>query len=99
MSVRHIVLFRFAEGTPDERIADLSAGLSALPPAIPEIRRYEHGRNLGANPGTWDYAVVAEFDSIEDQHTYRDHPTHQKLIRELVEPIAQDRASIQLPLA
>jgi hypothetical protein len=98
MAIRHIVLFRFAEGTPEERVTDLAAGLDALPPAIPEIRRYEHGRNLGVTPGTWDYAVVAQFDSVDDQRTYRDHPVHQQLIRELVEPIALDRASIQLTL-
>ena len=98
MSLRHIVLFRFAEGTPDERVADLTAGLDALPPAIPEIRRYEHGRNLGVTPGTWDYALVAEFATLDDQRTYRDHPVHQKLIRELVEPITTDRAAVQLDL-
>jgi hypothetical protein len=98
MAIRHIVLFRFAEGTPDERIDDLAAGLSALPPAIPEIRRYEHGRNISTNPAAWDYAVVAEFDSLDDHGTYRDHPTHQKLIRELVEPIAAERAAIQVSL-
>lgn len=98
MAIRHIVLFRFAPGTPDERIDDLQAGLDALPPAIPQIRRYEHGRNLGVTPGTWDYGLVAEFDSVDDQRTYRDHPVHQQLIRELVEPITTDRASIQLSL-
>jgi hypothetical protein len=98
MAVRHIVLFRFAEGTPDERVDDLTAGLDALPPAIPEIRRYEHGRNLGVTPGTWDYALVAEFATLDDQRTYRDHPVHQKLIRELVEPITTDRAAVQLDL-
>ena len=89
MAIRHIVLFRFAEGTPDERVDDLSAGLDALPP---------HGRNLGVSPGTWDYAVVAEFDSVDDQRAYRVHPVHQKLIRELVEPITVERAAIQLAL-
>jgi hypothetical protein len=98
MAVRHIVLFRFAEGTPDQRIDDLTAGLDGLPPAIDVIRRYEHGRNLGVSPGTWDYALVAEFDSVDDQRTYRDHPVHQKLIRELVEPITSERAAIQLDI-
>jgi hypothetical protein len=98
MAVRHIVLFRFAEGTPDERVADLTAGLDALPPAIPEIRSYEHGRDLGVTPGTWDYALVAEFATLDDQRTYRDNPVHQKLIRELVEPITTDRAAVQLDL-
>ena len=96
MAVRHIVLFRFAEGTPGERIDDLTAGLDALPAAIDVIRRYEHGPDLGVSPGTWDYALVAEFATLDDQRTYRDHPVHQKLIRELVEPITTDRASIQV---
>jgi len=34
------------------------------------------GADLGLMEGTSDYAMVADFDSVEDWHRYRDHPDH-----------------------
>ncbi|MGH9213328.1 MAG: Dabb family protein [Acidimicrobiales bacterium] len=96
MTVRHIVLFRFREGTTEEQIARLSSGLSALPEAIGQIRAYRHGPDAGITDTAWDYAVIGDFDSAEDYLVYRNHPVHQELIRDLVEPIADARAAIQL---
>lgn len=96
MTVRHMALFRFAAGTSVEQIGALSAGLSELPQVIPEIRSYRHGRDVGVNPTSWDYAVIGEFATPEDYLTYRDHPVHQHLIRTLVLPIVSDRAGVQL---
>jgi hypothetical protein len=96
MTVRHIVLFRFTDSASDEQIAALSAGLDALPTAIAEIRSYIHGRDLGLRAGNWDYGVVAQFDSVEDFHVYREHPDHQALVRDLLDPISEERASVQL---
>jgi hypothetical protein len=39
--------------------------------------------------------VVAEFDSIEDQTIYRDHPEHQRVITDVIAPIRADRAAVQ----
>lgn len=97
MPLRHIVLFRFADGTTEAQIADLAAGLDGLPDAIPEIESYQHGLDAGINDTSWDYVVVGDFASTVDYLVYRDHPVHQHLIRTLVLPIASDRASIQLP--
>jgi hypothetical protein len=98
MTIRHIALFRFAEGTTREQIAALATGLSGLPQAITEIRAYRHGPDAGINPASWDYAVIGEFDSPEGYLAYRDHPVHQKLIADLVLPIVADRAGVQLKL-
>lgn len=96
MTVRHVVLFRFAAGTTGEQIAHLSTGLSELPQEIAEIRAYRHGPDAGIVDTSWDYAVIGDFDSPEDYLTYRNHPLHQALIRERVEPIAEARATVQL---
>lgn len=76
MPIRHAVLFRFAEDATEEQIAALAAGLSDMPGATRRVAadRYRHGRALGLNPGTWDYAVVAEFASPDDYEAYRDQP-------------------------
>jgi hypothetical protein len=50
-----------------------TAALCQLPGLIPEIRSFKCGPDVGVNPGNWDFAVAAEFDSIDDQTVYRDH--------------------------
>jgi hypothetical protein len=98
MSLRHIVLFRFADHATDEQIDALAAGLDALPGKIGQIRSYEHGRDAGLRQGSWDYGLVAVFDTAEDFAAYLDHPDHRGLVRELLDPISAERASVQFAL-
>ncbi len=101
MALRHVVMFRFAEGTTDDQRAALAAGLAGMPAATGAIdaERYRHGPDAGLNPASWDYVVVADFASADDYLTYRDHPDHRALIRDLVEPIVAERASVQYEIA
>jgi hypothetical protein len=68
--VRHVVCFRWKEGTTPEQVDEVAAALRELPRLIPEIRSFKYGPDLGVNAGNWDFAVVAEFDSIDDQTIY-----------------------------
>lgn len=101
MALRHVVMFRFAEGTTDDKRAALAAVLAGMPAATGAIdaERYRHGPDAGLNPASWDYVVVADFASADDYLTYRDHPDHRALIRDLVEPIVAERASVQYEIA
>ena len=80
------------------RIERVEVGLAALPGRIPEIRDYRFGPNLGINPGTYDFVVVADFDDEQAYLTYRDHPDHQAFIAELITGNVADRAAIQFRL-
>lgn len=93
--IRHVVMFRWAEDVDDAHRAAVAAGLDGLVQAIPEIRRYHHGPDLGVNDGTYDYVVVGDFDTLDDYLVYRDHPVHQELIRSLIAGRVTDRAAIQ----
>jgi hypothetical protein len=95
MTVRHVVVFRFHPGTPPQPIEELRAELAAFGPSLPEVRSYEVGVDLGVNSASWDFAVSATFDDTDGYLAYRDHPEHQRIIRELVEPIVVERASVQ----
>ena len=92
---RHVVMFRFAEDLDAAHIDSVTEGLDALPPQIPEIRGYAHGPDLGASDGTFDYALVADFDSPEAFQTYRDHPAHQQFLVDCIAGKAIDRAAVQ----
>ena len=73
----------------------MTAALRELPGLIPEIRSFKWGPDVGVNAGSWDFAVVAEFDSIDDQTIYGDHPEHQRVITDLIAPIRADWAAVQ----
>lgn len=93
--IRHIVLFTWKPDTPADHAERTTAALAELRRKIPQIRSYHFGANLGVNPGTYDYGVTAEFDSIDDYFVYRDHPDHKIFIETYTAPFIDTRASIQ----
>jgi hypothetical protein len=95
MALRHVVMFRFGDGTTDEQVKALADGLDRMPAAVGTVLDYRHGRDAAITEGTYDYAVVGDFATVDDYLTYRDHPEHQALIRELVRPIVVERALVQ----
>lgn len=96
MGVRHVVVFRWTEGTTDDDISAVEAALAGLPAAIPELVDYRFGRDLRVSDGTWDFAVVADFRDQDGYLAYRDHPAHQDVIAEHIRPHLADRAAVQL---
>src|SRR5690606_12139214 len=55
--IRHTVIFRWTADASEAQIEEALRRLSELPSLIPEIRRYEFGRDLGFSDGTWDMAL------------------------------------------
>jgi hypothetical protein len=94
--VRHVVLFTFREGVTGEQIAAMTEGLTTLPTRIPEILDSRVGQDLEINDGNHQYAVVADFDSVEDYLVYRDHPAHLAVITERIRPIIASRTAVQI---
>lgn len=90
-----MVMFRWIDDVDDADVDAVAAGLDALPDQIPSIASYHHGRDLGVNEGNFDYGVVAEFVSIGDYLTYRDHPAHRTFIAEHITGRVADRAALQ----
>ena len=93
--IRHTVMFRWTADTTPADVAAIAEGLGGLPGAIPEIRDYRFGHDLGINPGNFDFVVIAEFADTEDYVAYRDHPLHQALIAERIAPHVAERAAVQ----
>jgi hypothetical protein len=95
---RHVVVFTFTPETTLEQQEELATQLRTLPGAIGEIRDYHVGLDAGLNPGNHQFAVVADFDNVEDYLVYRDHPVHREIIAKYVTPIVADRAAVQYEL-
>jgi len=93
--LKHIVLFRFkdfAEGSDKvENIRRLKSQLEALTEIIEEIEFFEVGINLGNSDPAYDLALLSEFRSREDLHSYQKHPEHVK-VSDFAKSVCEARA-------
>jgi hypothetical protein len=91
----HVAIFTWHEGTTRDDIARVESALSAMPSAVPALREYHFGPDLGLRPGTADFAVVAVLPRSE-LAGYLDHPEHQRVVREVISPLIATRTAVQL---
>ena len=91
--ILHVVTFTWNEGVTDEQVAEVTAGLRALPAMIPELRRYDAGPDLGLTPGNADFGVSALVDDEAGLRAYHDHPVHQEIVGRMRPMIAQRSAA------
>ena len=66
-----------------------------MPDQVPGIVKYEFGDDLGTSEDNFDFALVADFDSVEDYETYASHPEHLAVIADAVRPIVAAAARVQ----
>ncbi len=93
--IRHVVMFRWHDHVDDTAVAAIGAALDQLPAAIGEIKSYVHGPDLELSETTFDYVLVADFESVDDFRTYRDHPEHQAFIKAHIADTAAQRVAVQ----
>jgi hypothetical protein len=93
--IQHVVMFRWREGVDDAHVAAASAALATLPGLIPQIVSFRYGADLRTVPNNFDFAVSAQFASLEDYLIYRDHPDHQALVQTYMVPFIVERAAVQ----
>ncbi|HSL59591.1 MAG TPA: Dabb family protein [Acidimicrobiales bacterium] len=96
--IRHVVCFRWVEGTSAAQVAAVEAALAALPGQIPELLDYRFGPDLGLRDGNGDFAVVADLADAAAWRTYVEHPAHVRVLTERIQPILAERVAVQLQL-
>ena len=95
LMIRHIALFAWNPDATTEQIRAFAAGLTAMPSGVEVIRRYDHGDDLDLGRSTADYALVADFDTVEDYREYSAHPVHLAFVDKHVKPIAANVWRVQ----
>lgn len=93
----HLVLISLRDDVTEEQVEALVAGLEALPGQIDAIEEYRVGRDMGLAGGNADVGIIARFASSEALRTYVDHPAHQRVLSELILPVASSSARLQMP--
>lgn len=89
--LRHVVLFKFKEGTSKADISKVETAFSALPNNIPEIMDYEWGLNNspeGINKG-FTHCFLVTFNSEEARAIYLPHPAHKAFV-DVLSPHLED---------
>lgn len=89
--LRHVVLFKFKDGTSKEDIKKVEDAFSALPSKISEIHGYEWGLNNspeGLEKG-FTHCFFLTFKSEKDRAIYLPHPDH-KAFGEVLGPHLDD---------
>lgn len=93
--IKHIVLLQWKEGTTAEQINAVCDGFSALIEASEYIVSYEYGPDKGLFENQYDYALVAEFDTLADFEKYVQDEQHQALMQRVIKPVLAAHTSLQ----
>ncbi|MBQ4898595.1 Dabb family protein [Paenibacillus sp. Marseille-P2973] len=82
--IKHIVLFKLKDSSP-ESIATTAGVLSSLKGKVEQLRELEVGIDVVKSARSYDIALVATFDSLEDLEGYQVHPEHKKVIEHMTQ--------------
>jgi hypothetical protein len=95
--IRHVVMFKLKPGvSPAQRDEWLEMSRRAHG-EIELVRAYSIGSDLLRLPRSYDVAVVADFDSLEDIRAYADHPSHLTTV-ELSRSLSEHIASVDFEI-
>lgn len=87
-------MFRWADHVESDHVHRVRDAFDELATLV-TVRQHAHGTDVGVAEGTFDYLVVADFDTVADWRSYRDHPAHVLLVEELITGHVSDRATGQ----
>lgn len=83
--ITHIVLVQPKAETSAEQLETTLEQVKALQQLIPGIQDIQVGKNLSQHyTQGYDYGIVVHLESMEHLETYRSHPAHQTVARELM---------------
>lgn len=85
--MRHVVLFKFKEGTTAEQVRKIESDFCALPSKIDAIHDFEWGTDVGTQNLSqgFTHCFVVTFLNEADRDKYLPHPAH-KEFAELLRP-------------
>jgi heme-degrading monooxygenase HmoA len=93
--IRHVVLFAWTPEATEKQKNQAAEELRALPPLMTGLRSFQVGPDADLVEGTFDFALVADFDDAESYLAYRKHPAHRAVIEQVIDPIARQRVAVQ----
>ena len=83
--LRHVLLFRFKEGTSPEQIKEVENAFASLPDKIDAIKCFEWGTNVSVENRSegFTHCFVVSFLNEHDRDAYLIHPDHKEFGKSL----------------
>lgn len=83
--VRHVVLFKFKDGTTPEQIKAVENGFRQLPGKISEIKDFEWGTNVSPENKAegFTHCFMVTFADEKGRDAYLPHPAHKEFAQSL----------------
>lgn len=78
--LRHVVLFKFKDGTTPEQMRKIEEAFAALPDKIKEIARFEWGTDVSPEKKAqgFTHCFLLTFRTEADRDAYLPHPAHKE---------------------
>jgi len=83
--ITHIVMIKFKDNVPKEKILEIKKDIEHLVNSIKEIKSMEVGLNFANEDRAMDLVLTSKFDTKEDLDIYAKDKTHQKVIAKIKE--------------
>lgn len=82
-ALRHVVLFKFKEGTTPEQIKTIEEAFARLPQQIPTIIGYEWGTNVSpeSHDKGYTHCFLVTFADAAGRDAYLPHPAHGEFVK------------------
>jgi Stress responsive A/B Barrel Domain len=95
--IRHVVMFKLRPGVSEAQRDEWLEMSRRVHERIDLVRAYSIGADLLHLPRSYDVAVVADFDSLDDVRAYADDPAHLSTV-ELSRSLSEHIASVDFEL-
>jgi len=84
--VKHVVLFKFKEGTPPDKIGELIEGYKALPGKIDAMKHFEWGPDVSVEDlqDGFTHCFITTFANTAGRDSYIPHEAHQEYVKVLL---------------
>ena len=81
-ALRHVVLFKFKEGTTPAQLKAIEERFQGLPAKIPEIIDFEWGTDVSVEnkAAGFTHCFLVTFRDTDGRDTYMPHPAHQDFV-------------------
>lgn len=78
--LRHVVLFKFKDGTTDEQVRQIESAFCALPGKVDMIHDFEWGTDVSVEnlQQGFTHCFIVTFRSEADRARYLPHPAHKE---------------------
>ncbi len=83
--VTHIVMIKFKENTPNEKVLEIKKDIENLKDFIKEIQSMEVGLNFANEDRAMDLVLISKFNSKDDLNSYAINSTHKEVINKIKE--------------